>query len=311
MALAVAALAFLALFTVILGIWWVVSERRALRARLRDVAELVTADDPKVVRSAPSWLGALLEGTPAYRWLARLLLQAGRDGTPVDLLLVMGTFAILGGFVGWLRTGSLLWGLACASLAFLLPVAYLVSQRYRRLKRFQELFPDALDMMTRSLRAGHALSGAIQLVGDEAPDPVGREFKRVAEEIRLGVDAGEALEGLESRVATEDVQFFATAVRIQRAAGGNLAEILDRLSEVIRERFRLLAHARALSVQHRWSAVVVGVAPVVFAVMAQLLQPRYFDPLLASPMAPYLIGTGIALEIVGFATVWRIANIKV
>jgi tight adherence protein B len=107
------------------------------------------------------------------------------------------------------------------------------------------------------------------------------------------------------------VRFFCTAIRIQRSAGGNLAEILDRLAEVIRERFKILSYARVLSSQHKWSAVCVGLSPVIFGLMFQLLNPGYFDVMLSDPIGPVLIAAGLVLEAIGFFTIWRIAQIKV
>jgi tight adherence protein B len=166
-------------------------------------------------------------------------------------------------------------------------------------------------MMTRSIRAGHALSGAIGLVGEEMPDPVGQEFKRVFEEIRLGLDPGEALAGIQRRVPTEDTKFFYTAISIQRLGGGNLAEILDRLAEVIRERFKVLKQAQVLSTQHRWTAICVGASPFIFSVIFALTFPGYFDPLFQSPLAPYFFAAGLMLETIGFLAIWRIAKIDV
>jgi tight adherence protein B len=191
------------------------------------------------------------------------------------------------------------------------PYLYLLRKRYQRFQQFEQQFPDALDMMTRSIRAGHALSGAIGLVGEEMPDPVGQEFRRVFEEIRLGLDPGEALSGIQRRVPTEDTGFFYTAISIQRIGGGNLAEILDRLAEVIRARFKLLKQARVLSTQHRWTAICVGLSPLVFALIFELTYPGYFDPLLKSPYAPYMLAAGLILETIGFFSIWRIAQIKV
>jgi len=166
-------------------------------------------------------------------------------------------------------------------------------------------------MISRSMRAGNALTSAIQLVGEEMADPIGQEFRQVAEEIRLGLDPTEALGGLKTRVASEDVAFFCTAVNIQRAAGGNLAEILDRLSDVIRKRFELLSHARVLSSQQRYAAIFVGCSPVVFSILFYFISPGYFDPLIESPSAPMLVGGGLLMQIIGFAVIWRMARIKV
>src|SRR5262249_26724222 len=133
----------------------------------------------------------------------------------------------------------------------------------------------------------------------------------MTEEIRLGVEPGEALGRLQERMPIEDVQFFCNAVRIQRGAGGNLAEILDRLSDVIRKRFELLSHARVLSAQQRYAAIFVGASPMMFSAIFYFLSPGYFDPLIESPMAPMLIGAGLTLEAVGALIIWRVAKIKV
>jgi tight adherence protein B len=191
------------------------------------------------------------------------------------------------------------------------PFLFMAYKRSARLRLFEKSFPDALDSMARAIRAGNALSAAIQLVAEESPDPIGSEFRRVVEEIRLGLNPAEALFKLVERVPTEDIRFFCAAIRIQRGSGGNLAELLDRLSEVIRERYRILSHARVLSAQHKWSAICVGLSPLGFAIVIQLLNPGYFEPLLTSPVGAPLIIAGLVLEAVGFFAIWRIAQIKV
>lgn len=305
---AIAGLASLTVVILIMGLWWVSATNRRIRDRLQ--YEAAPQVDTRILRVDP-W-----EGDSAWRVLvsplAALTEQAGYDtARTTNVLLLMGFFALAGGVGAWFRLGGIVWGVLVAIVTGSLPVVYLFYKRHQRLRRFEQQFPDALDMMTRAIRAGHAMSGAIQVVGDEMPDPAGQEFRRVSEEIRLGLDQGEALSRLRRRVITEDARFFCNAIGIHRSAGGNLAEILDRLSEVIRERFKLLSHARVLSAQHRWTAVCVGLSPVVFAIMFQALSPGYFDPLLASPLALYLIGGGILLEAIGFLIIWRIAKIKV
>jgi tight adherence protein B len=165
--------------------------------------------------------------------------------------------------------------------------------------------------MARAIRAGNALSAAIQLVAEEMAEPIGPEFQRVVDEIRLGLDPGEALFKLGQRIQTEDMRFFCAAIRIQRGSGGNLAEVLDRLSEVIRERYKILSHARVLSAQHKYSAICVGLAPIVFAIMLELFNPGYFEPLLTSPVGPLMLAAGAVFEVIGFFMIWRIAQIKV
>jgi tight adherence protein B len=256
-------------------------------------------------------LGDLMGGTGLMERLGKLVTQSAYKGTSSDFALIIVAFAVIGGAGGWLRTGSFLWGLIAGFAFGALPIVYLMYRRRRRLNAFQSQFPDALDTITRAIRAGNALSGAIRVVGEDMPDPVGAEFRRVDEEIRLGMDPGEALFRLQDRVPVEDIGFFCTAIRIQRGVGGNLAEVLDRLAEVIRERFKILSYARVLSAQHRWSAVCVGLSPAIFAVVFELLHPGYFSALATNPIGPLLVAAGLVLEAIGFFMVWRIAQIKV
>jgi tight adherence protein B len=312
-ALLVAGLVFVGIVVLVAGIWWVAQANRSVRARLvRPVApqpqtQLLKPDK----QGTPERVAALLGGTSLPDRLATIADQAGYNTTAGDLILVMAALAGVGGAVAWLRTGGLLWGFLMAVMVGSLPVVFLLHKRTRRLSQFETQLPDALDMVTRAIRAGNALGGAIKLVGEEMPDPVGMEFKRVDEEIRLGVDPSEALSRLQDRVPTEDVRFFCTAIRIQRGTGGNLAEILERLAEVVRERFKILSYARVLSSQHKWTAILVGLSPIVFGVMFQVLNPGFFDALFSDPVGPTLIVGGLVLETVGFYTIWRIAKIKV
>jgi tight adherence protein B len=312
MALSIALLVFLFFVILVVGIWWASQADRTVRERLKRSGTASSRTD--ILRPEPDamkGMGRVLRDTGLPLRLAQLASEAGYKATAADLTLVTVACAGVGGAAAWLRTGGLFWGILTAVLTGSLPAVYLLYRRARRITRFQTQFPDALDMITRAIRAGNALSGAIKLVGEEMPDPTGEEFRQVDDEIRLGMEPGEALFGLETRMPTEDVRFFCTAIRIQRSAGGNLAEILDRLAEVIRERFKILSYARVLSSQHRWSAVCVGLSPVIFGIMFQLLHPGYFDTMLQDPIGPTMIVAGLILEAVGFFVIWRIAQIKV
>ena len=314
MLLGIAALVFLAIVAVIVGIWWAQVSRQNVRRRLaRHVAEV--APERQLLR------GELVAGQPLWERLARksdlvgqltrLSEQAGSTRSASQVLLIVAGVAVAGGIVGGWRIGSAGGAVIAAIVAGALPVLHLLHKRQRRLQRFQEHFADAVDMISRSIRAGNALTAAIQLVAEEMADPIGYEFRHVTEEIRLGLDPGEALLRLQERIPTEDVEFFCTAIRIQRGSGGNLAEILDRLSDVIRKRFELLSHARVLSAQQRYAAIFVGLSPALFSLVFYFLSPGYFDPLVESPIAPTLIGAGLTLEAVGAAVIWRLAKIKV
>jgi tight adherence protein B len=304
MELIIAALVFMTSVGLVVGVWWAVAPSRSVRQRLAGAAPIPGVIQADIFKARESKL-------TSARALAALLERAGYNRSVNEVAAVIGAFALVGAAVGAMRMGGAFWALVGAAFAGALPVLYLTYRANKRLDRFQRDFPDAMDMMTRAIRAGHALGSGIRLVGEEMPDPVRSEFARIAEELRLGRDINEALAGLEQRVPAEDVRFFCTAVSIQRTTGGNLAEVLDRLSEVIRERYKLLSHARVLSTQHRWSAILVGLSPAVFAIIFQLIHPDYFTAFFESPSAPTLLGLGLAFEAVGFFWVWRIAKIKV
>jgi tight adherence protein B len=309
---AIAVLVFLFVVVLLVGGWWVSQVNRNVRSRLSRTVPVGSTQvlKPDVEKSDGS-IEQLLARTGLPVRLASLAAQAGYKAAVSDLTLIVLACAAVGGAGGWLRTGGFLWGIITGLISGSVPIVYLVYKRSRRLERFQTQFPDALDMITRAIRAGNALSSAIRLVGQEMPDPVAQEFRQIDEEIRLGMDPGDALFRLQGRVGTEDVRFFCTAIKIQRGSGGNLAEILERLAEVIRERFKILSYARALSAQHRWSAILVGLSPLIFGVMFQILHPGFFDPLLNDPNGPMLILGGVVMEAIGFFMIWRIAQIKV
>ena len=314
MAAAVAALVFVGVVGLVLGLWWAYASGERLRRRLVRHVEAATPERQllrtDVAEGQPA-LERLFRKSDLVGQLARLAEQSGTRRSASDLLLIVAGAALVFGFIGGWRTGTAPGAVISAVLGGALPVLYLLHRRHKRMQSFQEHFADAVDMISRSIRAGNALSASIQLVAEEMADPIGYEFRQVTEEIRLGLDPGEALLRLQQRMPTEDVEFFCTAVRIQRGSGGNLAEILDRLSDVVRKRFELLSHARVLSAQQRYAAIFVGSSPALFAVTFYFLSPGYFDPLIESPIAPMLVTGGLVLEAIGAAIIWRLAKIKV
>ena len=311
--LLIAALVFVTIVGLGAGGSLYLSRRRLLRERLRPADEVETYDSD-ILRSEPIGSDDLVAGLSAFSpsdALATLIFQSGQSVQPRSIVLMMAGLATVAALLGALRTGSVLVGLACGAFAASGPIVFLVLKRTQRLNKFQQQLPDALDIITRATRAGHALSAGLQLVADEMSEPLGTEFARVVDEVRLGNDMNEALQGMCRRIPLRDVQFLATVIRIQRTSGGNLGEMLDRLASVVRERFKLLSQASAVAAQQKWSAILIGISPVAFAVIFRLMNPNYFDPLLASPHAPLLIGTGAAFEIVGFAVIWKISKLKV
>jgi tight adherence protein B len=184
-------------------------------------------------------------------------------------------------------------------------------KRRRRLKRFMNHFPEALEMFARSLRAGHSFTGAIQLVAQEMPDPIGYEFSKVFEEQNLGIPLRQALIGMTDRVDILDVKFFVTAILIQRETGGNLAEIIDKIAYVIRERFRVQGQLKVFTAQARITGTILALLPVGMAVLLGILNPEYMKPLWVEKAGKTMIAAAVTMQILGFLAIRKIIRIKI
>lgn len=180
----------------------------------------------------------------------------------------------------------------------------------RRIRKFSIQFADALDLLSSSVKSGQALNSAIQNVAEEMPDPVGDEFKIIADELSLGLDLTDSLRHLRQRVCTQDVQFFVTALLIQRETGGNLSEVLDGLQKTIRNRFRILRQVKTITAQGRMSGWVVGILPIALGIIIYMLNPEYMG-LLFEPAGQKLLILAGAFQLVGVLLIRKIVNIKV
>ncbi len=307
-----AGLAFLSVTGIILALWWVLASERALQARL--ARGQVTAGSASTL-SQTAILDPLLKQIaavfPGMRQLEQLTEQAGWQGKSIRALGLILLFAVLGGVIGAARMGGLVWGILGAAIGGFLPVFYLRFLRQKRLEKFSEQFPEALDMMTRSLRTGYAVGASFQMVAEEMPDPVASEFRRVFEQISLGRPTTEALQEMHDRVKAEDVRFFYVAISIQREVGGNLAEIMEKLSEVIRERYKLLAFARVLSAQQKASAYCIGASPIVAAIILIFSSTGWFDPMWTWEYGKFVLLGAFGWMVIGFLLLKRIANITI
>ena len=245
------------------------------------------------------------------RSLELLLKQADMKMKVGVLILLMLVLAALGFVVvNWI-TGHLLLALATAVLLGAIPIFHVKRKKAVRIRRFEQNFPDALDLFVNALRAGYAFSGAMSMVAEEAPPAVGREFAIAFEEHELGMETKDCLLNMVERVDSLDLKLFVTAIIIQRETGGNLAEVLDKISYVIRERFRILGEVRAYSAQGRFSGLVLGLLPIIMAVIFTIIVPDYMVVLITDPMGKILLGAAIILQILGFVTIRRIVNVRV
>jgi tight adherence protein B len=257
------------------------------------------------------FLNNLLKNAGWAQRLDNLLVQGDvplRLGSFVALMALMGSIGV---FVTANVFHQPLLALPAGVFAGWLPLAWARYRKDKRIRMFEKQFPDALDMLVGALRAGLALTGAIQVVADESPDPVGREFGILSEENRLGLDLKEALTKLGERVDSQELHLFVTAVIMQRETGGNLAEILEGTAAVIRDRFRILGDVRSLTAHARLSGFILMVLPLAMAGVILTVAPDYLKGLLADPAGRYLIYGALSLQVIGVLVMRRIINIKV
>ena len=198
-----------------------------------------------------------------------------------------------------------------AGIGACLPVGYLKVRAHRRLRAFEENFGEAIDLLARAARAGHSLPTGLEVVRHEAEEPVAQEFLQVYEEQRFGLPMDDALLGLADRVDLIDVRIFVTAVLIQRESGGNLAENLDSLSQVIRGRFRFKRDVRTKTAHGRMTGLVVGLAPFVAGIGMYSTNPEYMAPLLEEPLGHMMLVFGAVMMMIGFFVIRRITDINV
>jgi tight adherence protein B len=196
-------------------------------------------------------------------------------------------------------------------LGALLPYSYASYRRTKRFQKFEELFPEAIDTLARAVRAGHAFTTALELIANEISEPVATEFRKLFEEQKFGLPVRDALLNLSERVPLVDVKFFVTAVMLQRETGGNLAEILDNLSYMIRERFKIMRQVRVYTAQGRLTMMLLMGLPPIIVVSMLLLNPSFIRPLFADPIGHALVVTGITLQTVGYFVIRKIIQIQV
>ena len=287
--------------------------RKRLKQRLRAVAdsperrERLEAMRGAVERSA---LARAIESLPGMQHLEQLIEQSGREVQPYRVVLLALALATLIGllFGQWL---SPLFGVLAGLFGASLPVLVLLRDKARRLARFEEQLPDALMIMSRALRAGHPFSDAMKLVAEEMADPVGQEFRRTFMEINYGGDVRSALGGMLGRVSSVTVMVFVTSVMIQKETGGNLAELLDGLSSMIRDRFRFQRKLRTLSAEGRLAAWVLSLLPFALAGVLSLVSPNFLPMLTGHPLGQKMIMASFVMVIIGIFWMRRIVRIDV
>jgi tight adherence protein B len=201
--------------------------------------------------------------------------------------------------------------LAPAVLLATAPAGYLYWLKSQRMKQFEQQLPEGLELISRALKAGHAFSVGLKLVGEEAADPIGIEFRRVFDEVSMGVALPQALQNMTERLDSVDLRFFVTAVLVQRETGGNLAEIIDGLAHLIRKRFELQLKIRALSAEGRFSGLILFFLPIALGILLFQLNPEYMGVLFSDPMGRTMVVGGSCLMVTGAFVIKRLVAIKV
>jgi tight adherence protein B len=294
-----------------------IMEARRLNKRLADLSAPLTSEGEAaaIVKKAASgplpMIDRLVAESKAGSGLAKLIEQSGVRTTPsavVVMSLVVGIVAALLVSilvrVPFLPIVALVAGGAA-------PTLYLMFQRSRRMAKFEEQFPEALDLLSRALRAGHAFQTAMGMVADDLKEPVGPEFRKTFDQQNFGLPLRDALFQLADRIPLMDVRFFTTAVLIQRDTGGNLAEILDNLSHVVRERFRIRREIRTKTAHGRFTGLVLLALPAGLGVILTVLNPDHMNLLFNHRIGHMLIGAAIVMQTVGFFWIRKILDLEV
>lgn len=278
-------------------------KREALVRRLRAHEGDMTAERVTLLRhrklARSVWLANLVSMVPKADSLERIVQQAQVPITVAQLFGYSLVLAFLVGIVGWVLGGALA-GLSLGVMAFATPTLFILGKRAQRSRKLSEQLPDALDMMARSLRAGHALPSTFQLVAHEMPEPISDEFGLAFEEQNLGASFDHAVMQMALRAPNNgDLKIFAVSVIIQKETGGNLVEVLEKISETIRARYRFYGKLRALTAEGKLSGLVLGILPIATGLLVSMLNPDYMRPLFTTTIGQSFLAFALVMWLGG------------
>ena len=314
---------FLAALFVVYAVYLITSRKsEAKRALLNErLAEAIRSSaqssdlDVQLAReellSEIPWVNRSLIKLQITARLKRYIDQADLQVTVMRLFLFSGTAAALGFLAAKMITVNLPLMLLFALIAGSIPFLHVVSKRKKRLKRFLQLLPDALDLMSRGISAGHAFTEALHMVATEMPEPIATEFRKTYDEQNLGLSLKLALENLVQRVPLLDLRMTVTAIMIQRETGGNLSELLEKVAYTIRERFRIMEDLKTLTLSSRWSAWLLCALPIFLAVYMSVMNPQYMEVMWRDPRGHTLLFVAALMQILGILLVQKIMKIKI
>jgi len=318
--MAIAVIVFVMVLAIIVGVYVFfvvrpeVESERAVRARLKSRRVRIVNESVVKARERLSVVGfldtALSRSAGLSSALAALLARSGLQITPGAVLLACVFAAVVTMAIAAQFRMPLLVVLVSGISASVLPLLYVRWAAKKRMAQFEENFPEAVDLVARALRAGHALPTALQMVGDEIPDPIGGEFRKLFDQQNFGMSLPEALTAFAQRVPLIDARFFVTAVMTQREMGGNLSEVLDRLAAVIRDRFKVKRQVRAVSAHGRITGWVLAFLPPAVASVLFVISPAHMRLLVDDPLGVQMVVTAIVLQIIGVMIIRRIVDVE-
>ena len=316
-----ATLTFVLVLAIVLGIYWAFVERpvrageAALRRRLgteRAPSRIVVGVQREVrhLSALPAFDRLLVPRVNLTRPIVRLIEQSGVRTTVGVVVLSTASLFMLGVLLGEIWTGRLWAGVALGGCLAVAPLLFLRVKRARRVSRFEELFPEALDLMTRALRAGHTFIAALGMVAEELPEPIAAEFKLLHDQQNFGMPLPEALRAFGERVPLLAAKFFVTAILTQRESGGNLTEVLVNLASVIRDRFMVQRQVQIKSAHGRVTGWILVALPPSLAIGIGILNPDYFGPMLKERIGVQMIVGAVVLQVIGALAIMRIVKVK-
>lgn len=256
------------------------------------------------------WLNKILAKASFIPWLERLHSQAATTH-PLGFFLVLSVLLFIAGlFMASVLRINLFAMMLPSALLATAPILHLFRKRKKRMEKFERQLPEALELISRALKAGHAFTGGLRMVAEEFGDPVGAEFGKTVDEINFGMAAPDALTNLTQRVDCDDLKFFVVSVIVQRETGGNLSEILENLGRLIRERFKFQGRVRILSAEGRMSAMVLVAMPFILVGTLSIINPDYMEVLFTDPIGTYFIVTALTMMGIGSFVIKKLVAIK-
>jgi tight adherence protein B len=298
--------------------WFQENQRkRHMVDHLRSLANETIGRSPmgsNVFRSAvlqSPWLRPIISRVPQLGDAELLLQQAGVSWSLQTLFLLSIGLAVALGSMFLILAGSIPIGLLGTGLGAMLPYLYVRRQRTKRINAFEELLPDAVDLVGRALRAGHPLSSGFKMAADDGPEPVASEFRRIFEEQRFGLPLQDSLLGMADRINLVDVRILVTAILIQREVGGNLAEILDNLAAVVRARFTIRRQVRVYTAQGRMTGYLLSALPIILFSILYMINGQYMSILFTDPVGKILVGVALSMQLIGFLWIRKIIKIEI